>query len=144
MIAISSSGKFRATQMTAWGSVETQTWRVRPLRASTGSVDQRIATRRGWQIADRGKQGHWITICLPCLVFGWGAYQSTMKVVVKTAGHKSIPTIPTSGGIHQRPIVDNGSSKLTYTTNIMPPTRCMIRSTSAPRTPRPAAQLRME
>jgi hypothetical protein len=142
MIATSSSGQ--ATLMTAWGSAETQTWRARPLRASTGSAGQRIATRRGWQIAEREKRGHWITICLPCLVSGRGASQSTMTVVVKTAGHKSIPTTPISGGIHQRPIVDNGSSKLTYTTNTLLPTRCTIRFTSAQRMPRPAAQLRTE
>lgn len=130
--------------MTAWGSVETQTWRARPLRASTGSVDRRIATLRGWQIAVRGKQGHWITTCLPCLVSGRGASLSTMTVVVKTAGHKSIPTTPISGGIHQRPIADNGSSKLTYTTNTLRPTQCSILSTSALRMPRPAAQLRTE
>jgi hypothetical protein len=144
MIATLSSGKCRVTLMTAWGSVETQTWRARPLRASTGSVGQRIATRRGWRNADREKRGHWIMTCLPCLVSGWDASQSTMTVVVKTAGHKSIPTIPTSGGIHQRPIADNGSSKQTYTTNIMRLTLCTIHSTSAQRTPRLAAQLRME
>lgn len=144
MIATSSSGKCLATLMTAWGSAETQTWRARPLRASTGSAGQRIATPRGWQIAERGKRGHWIMICLPCLVSGRGASQSTMTVVVKTAGHKSIPITLTNGGIHQRPIVDNGSSKLTYTTNTLRPTRCTIRFISAQRMPRPAAQLRTE
>jgi hypothetical protein len=130
--------------MTAWALVEAQIWRALQLRASIGSADPRIATCRGWHNADQGKQGHWIMICLLFLVSGRGVSLLTMTVVVKIASHKSIPTTPTSGGIHQRLSADNGSSKLMYTTNTMLLTRSTIRSIFAPRTPQPAPQLKME
>ena len=75
---------------------------------------------------------------------GRGAFQSITTVVAKTANPKSIATTPTSGGIHQRPSVDNGSSKLMYITNTLRQTQYSIRSISAPRTPRLAARQRME
>ena len=141
MIAISSSGKCPATQMTAWGSAETQTWHVRPPRATISSAAPRIAMYSSSRIAERGKIGLCNTICHPCLVSGRGASQPIITVVAKTASPRKTATTPTSGGIHQRPSVDNGSSKLTYITNTLRQTQHSIRSISAPRTPQLAARL---